>query len=294
MDFEEKLKAGQFVITAEIAPPKGVNIASTLERVDYYRGVVDAVNVTDQQASVMRASAISLAHVLLERGFEPICQLTCRDRNIIAIQSDLLGAHIAGIKNILCLTGDRVNVGDHPNAKAVFDLDAVSLLKTAKTLQEGKDAAGHPLEGAPTFFLGAAATSAPSSLETEIMRMKDKVEAGAQFFQTQPVFDTEEFARFSRAAKGLQTPIITGIILIKSARMARNMNARIPGIHVPEEIILDLEKAGEQAEKLSIEIAARTIREVKAFCQGVHLMPLGWEEKVPALLEASGLLNIGK
>ncbi len=287
--FAEKLKAGRFVVTAEIAPPKGVELSATLERLEHYRNVVDAVNVTDQQAAVMRTSAVAFAHLVKERGFEPICQFTCRDRNIIALQSDLMGASALGIENILCLTGDGVGVGDHPSARAVFELDAVSLLRAARNLSEGHDMAGHPLEGSPCFFLGAAATPGASMPDEEISKMLAKVEAGAQFFQTQPVFEVEEFGRFMRLARSLDTPIIAGVMVLKSSRMARYLNEKIPGIHVPEHIIERLERHEHDAESLSIELAAEMAGQLTGMCQGIHLMAMGWEEKVPTILEKAGL-----
>lgn len=286
--FSEALKSGRFVVTTEISPPKGVNISKNLGESEALR-VVDAINVTDQQASVMRLGPLSLCRILKEKGFEPICQFTCRDRNRIALQSDLLSAYVLGLENILCLTGDPTGTGDHPEAKAVFDLDAVTLLEAVKTLEGGKDLAGHPLDGNPKFFAGAAATP-ETPLDVEMPRMEKKVKAGARFFQTQGVYDTERFAQFMESARSLGMPVLAGIIVLKSGKMARYMNRNVPGIKVPDHLIEELDGAEDKGKK-GIEIAARTIQEVKGVCQGVHIMPIDWEKKVPDIMVAAGLLD---
>jgi len=284
----EALQSGKFVVTGEIGPPKGVAIQEMLESAELLKGKVVAANVTDQQSAVMRLGSLAACHLLKEKGLEPVFQMTCRDRNRIAIQSDLLSAYALGIENVLCLTGDYVTLGDHPQAKPVFDLDSVSLLEAAVQLQQGKDLAEKELQGSPRFFLGATVTPGASPLEPQIIKMEKKVKAGAQFFQTQAVYEPEKFEEFMQAVKYLDVPVMAGIILLKSAGMARFMNKNVAGVHVPDSLIEEMEKAEKKGEK-SIEIAARLIRELKGFCHGVHIMALGWEKKVPPVLDAAGL-----
>lgn len=284
----EALSSGKFVVTAEVGPPKGVDIRETLEDAELLRDRVVAVNVTDQQSAVMRLGSLATCHLLRERGIEPIFQVTCRDRNRIALQSDLLSAWTLGIENVLCLTGDYVTLGDHPEAKPVFDLDSVSLLQAASTLCEGRDLAGKGLKGSPNFFLGAIVTPGANPLEPQILKMERKVKAGAKFFQTQAVYEPEKFARFMDQVKPLKVPVLAGIILLKSAGMARFMNRNVAGVHVPDNLIEEMDRAENKRQK-SIEIAARLIKDLKDICQGVHIMAIGWEKVVPAVLDAAGL-----
>ena len=284
----EALKSGKFVVTSEIGPPKGVDITEMLEDAELLQGRVDAINVTDQQSSVMRLGSLAVCRLLLERGIEPIFQMTCRDRNRIALQSDLLSASVLGIENVLCLTGDYVSLGDHPQAKPVFDLDSVSLLETAGKLQQGQDLAGKELKGSPEFFLGAAVTPGANPLAPQILKMEKKIKAGAQFFQTQAVYEPEQFESFMNKVRHFDVPVLVGLILLKSAGMARFMNKNIAGVHVPESLIEEMDKAENKRQK-SIEIAARLIKDLKHLCHGVHIMPIGWEKQVPAVLEAAGL-----
>jgi len=287
-NLSEALKSGKFVVTAEIGPPKGVDIEEMLGDAELFRGRVDAINVTDQQSSVMRLGSLATCHLLKERGLEPVFQMTCRDRNRIALESDLLCAHVLGIENVLCLTGDYISLGDHPEAKPVFDLDSVSLLETATLLQQGADLAGKELKGRPVFFLGAVVTPGADPLEPQIIKMEKKVRAGAQFFQTQAVYEPEEFERFVKEIKHLGVPVSVGIVLLKSAGMARFMNKNVAGVHVPDSLIEEIDGAENKREK-SIEIAARLIKEMKDLCQGVHIMAIGWEKMVPRVLDAAGL-----
>ena len=288
MKLSEVLQNGDFVITSEIGPPKGVTTGPMLEEAEHLRNQVTAINVTDQQSSVMRLGSLAVCLLLKERGIEPVFQVTCRDRNRIALQSDLLGAAALGIQNVLCLTGDHVSLGDHPDAKPVFDLDSVSLLHTAKQLMDGHDLSGTELVGNPDFCLGAVVTPAAEPLEPQLIKMERKVRAGACFFQTQAVFDTEQFARFMDQAKHFNVPILVGIIPLKSAGMARFMNRNVAGVNVPDRLIEEMANATDRLAK-SIEISARLIREMEDLCQGVHLMPVGWEKHVPAILDAAGL-----
>ena len=286
----ESIATGKFVVTAEVGPPKGTDVAHLLEMADILRDHVDAVNVTDQQSSVMTLGSLTVCHLLHQRGIEPIFQMTCRDRNRIALQSDLLSAAVLGIENILCLTGDYVTLGDHPQAKPVFDLDSVALLRTVTALQEGQDLAGKPLQGTPTFFPGAVVSPCANPLGPQIAKMEKKVAAGAKFIQTQAVYDPAQFEAFVRQVEHLNTPIMLGIILLKSAGMARFMTSNVAGVSVPDTLIEEIGSAAKPDRPAkSVEIAARLIREMKDMCQGVHVMTLGWEQYVPQLLEEAGL-----
>jgi len=288
MKLLEVFESGKFAVTSEVGPPKGVDIERMMEEAEIVRGKVDAINVTDQQSSVMRLGSLAVCHLLKQKGLEPVFQLTCRDRNRIALQSDLLSAYVLGVENVLCLTGDHISLGDHPGGKPVFDLDSVSLLHAAVELQQGRDLAGQELKGSPSFCLGAVVTPGANPLEPQLMKMEKKVKAGAQFFQTQAVYDPKRFEEFMKQVAYLDVPVMVGIVFLKSAGMARFMNKNVAGVHVPESLIDELDNA-EKRVKTSIEISGRLIREMKDMCQGVHLMPLGWEKHVPAVLEAAGL-----
>jgi len=217
--------------------------------------------------------------------------MTCRDRNRLALQSDLLSAYGLGIENVLCLTGDHQQLGDHQESKGVFDLDSVQLLEAAKTLEQGKDLAGHELDGSPEFFLGAVATPEFDPLELHIVKLQKKVEAGARFFQTQAVYDTEKFKQFVKQIRGLNVPVMAGIVILKSAGMARYMNENVAGVNVPEQLIEQLKKDKQKAKsgRTGIEIAVRIIKEIRDSCNGIHIMALGWEDKIPAILDEAGL-----
>jgi 5,10-methylenetetrahydrofolate reductase len=252
------------------------------------RDRVHGINVTDQQGAVMKLGSLAGCRLLQERGLEPIFQLTCRDRNRIALQSDLLTASAFGVDNVLCLTGDHVTLGDHPQAKPVFDLDSVSLLHAASELKQGRDLAGNALEGAPDFDVGCVVSPAAEPLEPQLYKLEKKVKAGAQFIQTQAVYDPKTFQDFMDRVKHLNVPVILGIVLLKSPGMARFMNRHVAGIQVPEHLIEEMESARDR-EAASVEISARLIREMRGMCQGVHLMTLDWVHKVPAILEAANL-----
>ena len=288
MKLSDLFASGKFVVTSEVGPPKGTDTGEMLGNAELLKPRVDAVNVTDQQSSVMRLGSLVSSVLLKQRGVEPIYQVTCRDRNRIALQSDLLSAWAAGIENVLCLTGDYVSLGDFPQAKPVFDLDSVSLLVSAMKLNNGLDLADNELQGGPDFCLGAVVTPAADPVEPQLIKMEKKVRAGASFIQTQGIFDAERFAAFMNQAKDFGVPIIAGVILLKSAGMARFMNENVAGVHVPDPLIQAMAKAEDRVQK-SIEIAARLIGEIKNLCQGVHIMPIGWERHVPAVLDAAGL-----
>jgi methylenetetrahydrofolate reductase (NADPH) len=279
---------GRFVITSEAGPPKGVDITKMFEEVDLLLDKVDAFNVTDQQSSVMRLGSLAVSHLLKQRGAEPIFQLTCRDRNRLALQSDLLSAYTLGIENVLCLTGDYVSLGDHPDAKPVFDLDSVSLIHTVKTLCGGHDLAGKELLGAPDFCIGAVVSPGADPVEPQILKMENKITAGAQFFQTQAIYDLDQFNTFMGRVSHLSVPVLGGIILLKSAGMARFMNRNVAGVHVPERLVDRMEETKDKV-ATSVEIAAELVKGMKDLCQGVHIMALGWEKWVPDVLKEAGL-----
>ena len=285
---QQALSKGEFVVTAEVAPPKGIDTAEMMENAEFLRGKVHAVNVTDQQSSVMRLGSLASCHLLKEAEFEPVFQLTTRDRNRIALQSDLLSASVLGIENVLCLTGDHLALGDHPQAKPVFDLDSVSLLMAAKGLASGTDMAGQSLTGVPTFHLGAVVTPEYEPMELQLLKMERKIKAGAQFFQTQAIYDPELFRRFMDGAKDLGVPVMLGFVLLKSAGMARYMNKNVAGVRVPDSVIDEMKKTDDKV-ATSIKIAARIIRQTREMCQGVHLMTMGWERYVPDILTEAGV-----
>jgi len=289
MIFKEKLQSGKFMVTSEIGPPKGIEVKQLLEDVELIHSHVDAINVTDLQSSVMRLGSLAVCSLLKQRGFEPIYQLTCRDRNRLALQSDILSAAALGIENLLILTGDHPALGDHPEAKPVFDLDSVQLLQVVKKLQEGSDMKGNKLIGrAPKFCMGAVVNPGADPLEPQILKMEKKISAGAEFFQTQAVYDVKIFENFLSKAKHLKTKIIAGVVLLKSAGMARYMNENVAGVFVPDNLIKEMEEAKDKTAQ-SVEIASGLIKELRPMCNGIHIMPIGWNKVVPLVLEASGL-----
>lgn len=279
----EQLAAGRFVVTAEVAPPKGIDLAPVLAVAEKLQGVT-AVNVTDNQGANMRLCALVLAGELKRRGLEPVLQLTCRDRNRVALQSDLLGAAALGIENLLLLSGDHSKFGDHPDARPVFDLDAVQLLDVVAGLAGGLDMAGKPLAGVPRFFPGAAVNPSAEPFELVMQKVRKKVESGARFFQTQAVFARSELERLMTAVAPLKVPVIAGVLLVRSAKMARFLNANIPGMGVPEEVVCRLEQAPDPLLE-GVAIARETVGWARELCQGVHLMTLGYEERIPEILE---------
>jgi len=291
MSLKPLLEAGKFVITAEVGPLKGTDTTEINEMAQLLRGRVDAANVTDQQSSVMRLGSLATCHLLKEEGLDPVFQVTCRDRNRLALQSDLLSAWVLGIENVLAITGDLPSLGDHPQAKPVYDLDSVQLLWAIQKLNEGYDMVGNELKGKPDFFPGAVVNpgaDTEAAFELQLIKMEKKIEVGAKFFQTQAIFNVDTLAKFMKRVEGFNIPILAGIIPLKSAGMARFMNKNVAGVSVPEELI-DLMSKTEDKVRTGIEIAAKLIKELKGMCQGVHIMPIGWEKKVPAILDAAGL-----
>ena len=292
MRITELFDNGQFVVTAEVGPPKGIEVDHLVEEAKTYLSGITAVNVTDNQSSVMRMGSLPACIALKNAGLTPILQLTCRDRNRIALQSELLGAAMLGIDNILCLTGDHTKMGDHPQAKPVFDLDSVSLLHAACQLEKGVDLAGNELKGAaPKFAKGAVVSPCSESVDAQLAKMERKVMAGAEYFQTQAVYESEKFIQFMEKAKQFGKPVQLGIVIPKSAGMAKFMNKNVAGIHIPQDMIDELAADPEKAKAgiTGVEIAARIIKECKPYCQGLHIMALGWESKVPQLLELAGI-----
>ncbi|MFH1032392.1 MAG: methylenetetrahydrofolate reductase [Chloroflexota bacterium] len=290
-NLKQAFESGKFVITAEAGPLKGTSTTEIEEVAHALKGKVDAINVTDQQSSVMRLGSLVTCHLLKDMGVEPIFQLTCRDRNRIALQSDLLSAWVLGVVNCVALTGDLPSSGDHPQAKPVYDLDSVQLLRVIKGLNDGKDMVGNELKGKPDFYAGAVVNpgaDTEASYELQIMKMEKKLEAGAKFFQTQGIFDAEVFAKFMKRVEQYKVPILAGVIPLKSAGMARFMNKNVAGINVPEPMIVKMNKA-EDKTKTGIEICGELIKSLKGMCQGVHIMPIGWEKKVPEILAAAGM-----
>ena len=292
MRITELFDNGQFVVTAEVGPPKGIDASHVVEEAKEYLSGITAVNVTDNQSSVMRMGSLPACVMLKNAGLTPILQLTCRDRNRIALQSELLGAAALGIDNILCLTGDHTKMGDHPGAKPVFDLDSVSLLHTVCQLEKGVDLGGNALVGeAPKFAKGAVVSPCSDSVDAQLAKMERKVMAGAEYFQTQAVFDSEKFISFMEKAKQFGKPVQLGVIIPKSAGMAKFMNNNVAGVHVPQwmidELAADKEKA--KAGITGVELAAKVIKECRPYCQGLHIMALGWEAKVPELLKLAGI-----
>ena len=290
--FKEALDSGRFVVTSEIAPPKGTNIDTMLHHIELLKDRVDALNVTDHQSSVMRFPSIGGCLAVNEQGGEPILQMTCRDRNRLALQAELLLAHTRGIGNVLCLTGDAVVVGDHKEAKGVFDFDSCQLLRAIRVMESGQDVAGNDLDGSVEFCAGAIVTPEANPLEPQLLKFEKKVEAGAEFFQTQAIYDLDNFSTFMKQARQLPVKILAGIVLLSSARMARFMTENVPGIFVPQDLIDELASApkGEALAK-GIEIAGQMVRALKegSICDGVHIMAIGREEVVPDILGAAGL-----
>lgn len=296
-NLQSALAAGKFVITGEIGPGKGVNIAPVIhEAEEYLKHTVTAVNVTDIQTAVMRAGSMVGCKLLVDKGIEPVFQMVCRDRNRLALQSDLLSAYILGVRNVLALTGDHTTMGDHPEAKPVYDLDSVSLLRAISNLEAGhdlgKDMKGNPntLDGVPKFFKGCCVTPCADEVEPQILKLEKKVEAGAQFVQTQAVYEPAAFESFMKKVEKLKVPVLVGIVMLKNAGMGKYMNRSVPGVKVPDAIIQRLTDCSkEDREKVSTEICGELVRAMKPFCQGAHLMTLGWDHCVPGIIQAAGL-----
>ncbi len=286
--FAEALKAGKFVVTTELNPPKGTDLGPLLQKAECLRDMVDAFNLTDSHSARMSMSPMAVAHLLLDRGLEPILQMTCRDRNRLALQADLLAAYALGVRNISIMTGDPPRAGDHPDARPVFDLDSITLLRAAASLQAGKDLAGNALKGSPQFFVGAVVNPGVRDLDGEMRRMEEKIEAGARFFQTQAVYEPARFEQFMSIVQRYRVPVVGSFIMFRSGDMARRFNQWLPGLHIPEALIREMDEAQDKRQK-GVEIAARIIREIRPMCQGVHITAVGWETLVPQVLAEAGI-----
>jgi methylenetetrahydrofolate reductase (NADPH) len=295
--FQQILEQGKFAVSAEIGPPRGANVDVLRNKASMIKGYVDAVNVTDNQTAIVRMSSISACAHLVQMGFEPVMQMVTRDRNRIALQSDLMGAYSLGIRNILCLSGDHQSFGSQPGAMNVFDIDSIQLINTVKTMRdEGRDMSGFELNGAPQMFIGGAENPFADPFEYRVIRLAKKVAAGAQFVQTQCVYDVPRFKEWMRQAreKGIteKVYILAGVTPLKSARMAKYMATKVSGIMIPDAIIKRLEATTkEKASEEGIRICLETIQELRSIqgLHGIHLMAIEWEEKVPEIVRASGL-----
>lgn len=268
------LNRGTFAVTVEYNPPKGTNISSVLDSAKQLVGRVHGVNVTDNTAAVVRAGSLPVCRLLYELGHDPVMQLTCRDRNRIAMQSDLMGAHMLGIRNILCLTGDYPTVGDHKEAKPVYDLDSVQVMQLVQGLNNGKDMMGNKLDGSTAFTIGAAVTPEADLVGPVLIKFEVKVKAGAQFFQTQAVYNPDVFASFMKQVRPFNVKVLAGILVLRNHKMAEFMNANIPGMSVPKEMIDELKAAGDRAEDVGVDIAVQSIKAVRPHCDGVHIMAI--------------------
>ncbi len=291
--FKDALESGKFVVTSEVAPPKGTNLEKFKHHIELLKDKVDAMNVTDHQSSVMRFPSLGGCLLVKELGGEVILQMTCRDRNRLALQADLLFASFRGIQNVLCLTGDSVMLGDHKEAKSVFDLDSSQLLQTVRILEKGKDLGGNELDGGVSFCAGAIVTPEADPIEPQLIKFEKKIEAGAEFIQTQAVYDLDKFKVFMDYARQFHAKILAGVILLTSAPMARFMNKNIAGVSVPQDLIDEMASAPKgQALNKGIEIAGRMIKRIhdEKMCDGVHIMAIGKEEKVPDIMAAAGLI----
>jgi methylenetetrahydrofolate reductase (NADPH) len=295
MKITELFEKGTYVLTSEVGPVKGCvrdlgdgRTAQCFDEANLLRNQVHAINVTDNQSAVMRLGSLAASVKLKERGIEPIYQITCRDRNRIALQSELLNACSLGIDNVLVLTGDHTTLGDHRSAKPVFDLDSVQLLKIATQMKNGHDMSGHELTQAPQFAVGAVVNPNFEPLDLQLIKMEKKIDAGAQFFQTQTVYDPKLYERFIRKAETFRVPIQMGIVLVKSAKMAHFMNQNVAGITVPESWVSRLEQAPKgNAKETCVQMTSELLRDLSPMSQGIHFMPLGWSELVPRIIDAS-------
>ncbi len=275
----DSLAQKPFTLTAELNPPKGTELNELFAAGEALKDSVAAFNLTDSAASRMAMAPLAVARLLM--------QIAGRDRNRLAIHSDMLAAHDLRVENIVCMTGDPPSGGDHPDAKPVFDLGAEDILKAAVSLESGHDLTGNTLKGSPRFLRGAVVNVAVPDLGKEIGRMEGKIEAGAEFFQTNAVYEPAGFEAFMKRVSGLKVPVLAGIIMLKSARQARYMTERIPGVVVPDPLIDELERA-ESRVAASVAMAGRIVRDVAPMCQGVHIMAIGWEHRIGAVMEAAG------
>jgi methylenetetrahydrofolate reductase (NADPH) len=290
--FRTAVKAGEFLVTAEVAPPKGGDATQMVQMAQTLKGRVHAVNITDGSRAVLRMCSVIASAILLQHGIEPICQVACRDRNRIGLQADLMGAHALGIRNILALTGDPVKAGDHVDAKSVFDLESVRLLQLIQKLNYGFDCNDKPLtDGATDLFVGAAIDPQLASWSSLQRRFERKLEAGAQFFQSQLITDFERLDKFMQIAASSGKPILAGIFLLKSAKNAQFINRCVPGVNIPQQIIDRLEQAPDPLQE-GMAIAAEQVQQARQLCQGVHMMAVKREDLIPQILDLAGILPL--
>ena len=290
MSFKERLDSGKFVVVVELQPPKGNDLAEIYGNADLLKGRVDAINVPDLQNAIMRLGSLSVCTLLKGKGLEVIFNLSCSDRNRLALQSELLNASAIGLKNVLVLQGDHPSIGDHFEAQPVFDLDVMGLLGAAKRLQEGYDLMGNDLLGKPQFCVGTLlnATAKAHVLDLEVMDMEKKIRMGADFFFTNSVYDASLFEAFVKKVAHFKVPIIVGITLLKSVGMARYVNKHVEGAFIPDAIVDQLMRASDKRQA-SLEIAGHLIRTLKPLCQGIQIIPIGWENLIPSVLDYAGL-----
>ncbi len=298
-NLELLLEQGEFVVCGEMSPPQGADKASILKKCSYFKDVVDAVNLTDNQTAIVRMSSVMSSVFALEGGVEPIIQMTCRDRNRLAQQSDILGAYAAGVKNILCLTGDYMSFGNHPQAKGVFDLDSVQLIHTVADMNAGKFLSGDEMKSPPKMFIGSAANPFAEPFDLRIVRLGKKIAAGAHFIQTQPVFDFPRFERWIKAVRDegydQQVHILAGVMPVRSVKALLYMKESVPGMSVADEYIQrmsDVADSKEASAEMGVQICVETIKRLREIpgVHGVHIMPVMWESITPRLVEAAGLL----
>ncbi len=297
-NLEKVFEKGEFAVTAELGPPKGNDVEVVYEKAKYLKGIVDAVNVTDNQTAIVRMSSIATSKIIMDLGLEPVMQMTCRDRNRIGMQSDIFGATALGIKNCLCLTGDHQRFGNEIDSKNVYDLDSIQLLSVLKTMRdEGKTLGGEEVEGDIKLFLGAAANPFGDPFEFRVIRLAKKVKAGADFIQTQVIYDMDRFREWMKMVRDMglheRTHIMAGVMPLKSGGMARYMAKNVAGVTIPDEIVKRMVAApkGKGAAE-GIKICIETIEQLKEIegVHGVHIMALEWEHRVPEICEEAGLL----
>ena len=294
MTLKEKIESNQFIVCGEIGPPKSCDGDVIREKSKYFKGVVDAVNITDNQTAIVRLSSIASAKILLDEGVEPIMQMTCRDRNRLAMQSDLLGAAALGIHNLLCLTGDYQKFGDQPEAKGVFDLDSIQLIATAAKMNSGFLLSNQELKKAPEFLIGAAANPFAEPFAMRLIRLHKKIAAGARFIQTQPVFHMDIFTRWMEkiSEMGLheKCTILAGVMPVKSEKALLHMKKEVPGVKISDEYVDRMKEAHDPKEegiKIAVELI-RALRKIKGV-RGIHLMPTLWESITPVIVKEAGL-----
>lgn len=296
-NLEKILNSGQFAVTAELGPPKSADVSVIHKKAELLRGHCDAVNLTDNQTAIVRMSSIASGALLVQKGLEPIMQMTCRDRNRIAIQSDLFGASALGIKNCLCLTGDHQVFGNHPQSKNVFDLDSINLITTLKKMRDEKKVlGGDEITSELPFFIGAAENPFGDPFEFRVVRLAKKINAGVDFIQTQSIFDMPKFKKWMQMVRdrGLDEKvyILAGVIPLKSAGMARYMKANVAGVDVADEYIERMAAVGKKGREEGIKICIEMIQELKEVpgVKGVHIMAIEWEEAIAGIVEGAGLL----